>query len=103
MPYISSTRTYRLPSNNIVIAGQVATSVCNPNPRRVGLGFYSSANAVSFFPTTEGVQMSQLYLSASVSNGLWLLWRDVGPLCQTEWYAFSSAGENVTVFEIIEE
>jgi hypothetical protein len=94
---------YTFPVQNIVINANVTTQVNLSNARRIALGLYSLDSNMVIFPTSTGVFQSQISPSNSTSGGYWFLAQDVGPLCQLEWYAYTSSGGTITVLEVVEE
>lgn len=94
---------YTFPVQNIVINANVTTQVNLSNARRIALGLYSLDPNMVIFPTSSGVFQSQISPSNSTSGGYWFLAQDVGPLCQLEWYAYTTTGGTITVLEVVEE
>jgi hypothetical protein len=94
---------YTFPVQNIVINANVTTQVNLSNARRIALGLYSLDSNMVIFPTSTGVFQSQISPSNSTSGGYWFLAQDVGPLCQLEWYAYTTTGGTITVLEVVEE
>lgn len=94
---------YTFPVQNIVVNANVTTQVNLSNARRIALGLYSLDSNMVIFPTSSGVFQSQISPSNSTSGGYWFLAQDVGPLCQLEWYAYTTTGGTITVLEVVEE
>jgi hypothetical protein len=94
---------YTFPVQNIVVNANVTTQVNLSNARRIALGLYSLDPNMVIFPTSSGVFQSQISPSNSTSGGYWFLAQDVGPLCQLEWYAYTTTGGTITVLEVVEE
>lgn len=94
---------YTFPVQNIIVAANVTTQVNLSNARRIALGLYSLDPNMVIFPTSTGVFQSQISPSNSTSGGYWFLAQDVGPLCQLEWYAYTTTGGTITVLEVVEE
>lgn len=94
---------YTFPVQNVVVLAGVTTQVNLSNARRIALGLYSLDSNMVIFPTSTGTLQSQISPSNSTSGGYWFLAQDVGPLCQLEWYAYTSSGGTITVLEVVEE
>ena len=94
---------YSFPVQNIVILASTTTQVCLSNARRIALGLYSLDAYMVIFPTSTGTIQSQISPANSTSGGYWFLAQDVGPLCQLEWYAYTTSGGTITVLEVVEE
>jgi len=94
---------YTFPAQNIVVDASTITQVNLSNARRIALGLYSLDPNMVIFPTSTGVFQSQISPSNATSGGYWFLAQDVGPLCQLEWYAYTSSGGTITVLEVVEE
>ena len=94
---------YTFPVRNLVISAATTTQVNLSNARRIALGLYSLDSNMVIFPSSTGTDQSQISPSNATSGGYWFLAQDVGPLCQLEWYAYTSSGGTITVLEVVEE
>ena len=94
---------YSFPAQNIVVSANLVTQSCLSNARRIALGLYSADATMVIFPTSSGLLQSQIYPSLATGGGYWFLAQDVGPLCQLEWYCFSTVGGVITVLEVVED
>ena len=94
---------YSFPVQNIIVAANTITQASSGNARRIALGLYSSDSTMVIYPTSMGLLMSQIYPSLATGGGYWFLAQDVGPLCQLEWYCYTTTGGVITVLEVVEE
>ena len=94
---------YTFPAQNVVVDANTVTQVNLSNARRIALGLYSLDSNMVIFPTSTGALQSQISPSNATSGGYWFLAQDVGPLCQLEWYAYTTSGGIITVLEVVEE
>jgi len=94
---------YSFPVQNIVVSLGIVTQACLGNARRIALGLYSSDTSMVIYPTSTGLIQSQILPSLGLGGGYWFLAQDVGPLCQIEWYCYSTMGGVITVLEVVEE
>jgi hypothetical protein len=94
---------YSFPAQNLVLDASTTIQVCLSNARRIALGLYSLDANMVIYPTSTGTLQSQISPANATSGGYWFLAQDVGPLCQLEWYAYSTSGGIITVLEVVEE
>lgn len=94
---------YSFPATTIAINANEPTQVAFGNPRRIALGLFSLDSNMVIFPTSTGVMFSQISPALATSGGYWYLASESGPLCQIDWYAYTSSGGSVTVLEVVEE
>lgn len=94
---------YSFPVQNIVVGATIVTQACLGNTRRIALGIYSSEPSMVIYPMSTGVLISQIKPALGLGGGYWFLAADTGPLCQLEWYAYTTLGGTVTVLEVVEE
>lgn len=96
-------RTYTLPQSNIAFGANVVTQIASSNPRRIAIGMYASDSNVRIYPTSSGVTQSNIKPYLSSAGGYWYMASEVGPLCQVDWYCYSTSPGSITVLEVVEE
>lgn len=94
---------YTFPVQTIAVNSDEITQCVLSNPRRIALGLFSLTSDLVIYPSSVGIQLSQISPYASNLGGFWYLASEVGPLCQLDWYCWTFIGGAITILEVVEE
>lgn len=94
---------YSFPVTTLAINGNEITQCVYGNSRRIALGLFSLTADLVIYPSSVGIQLSQISPYASNLGGFWYLASEVGSLCQIDWYCYSLLGGAITIIEVVEE